>query len=157
MGNPFVHAELSVDDVGAASSFYKGLFDWKLQQLGPEMGNYVMIDFGSKTSGGGITPKMSPQQPTGWLSYVEVKSVKETMEKAEKAGAKVMVAYQEIGGMGAIGVFIDPQGAALGLWERAAPVKKKAAAKKAGKKAAKKAAKSAKPNKNSAKPKKKRK
>ena len=147
MGNPFVHAELSVDDVAAASTFYKSLFDWKLQDLGPSMGNYVMIDIGSKTSGGGIAPKMSPQQPTGWLTYVEVASVKQTMEKAEKAGAKVMVAYQEVGSMGAIGVFIDPQGAALGLWERAKPAKKAGAKKTA--KAAKKAAK--KPSKKSAK------
>jgi uncharacterized protein len=142
MGNPFVHCELSTDDVGAASKFYKSIFDWKLQDLGPSMGNYVMIDLGLKDSGGGITPKMSPQQPTGWLSYVEVASVKDTMEKAEKAGAKVMVAYQEIGGMGAIGVFIDPQGAALGLWERAKQPAKKAAKKKAApkKKAGKKKA-----------------
>ena len=140
MGNPFVHAELSVDDVAAAAKFYKGLFDWKLQDLGPSMGNYVMIDIGSKTSGGGIAPKMSPTQPTGWLTYVEVASVKKTMEKAEKAGAKVMVAFQEVGSMGAIGVFIDPQGAALGVWERTKPAKKAAKkAAKSSKKPAKKA------------------
>ncbi|MBL0217443.1 MAG: VOC family protein [Myxococcales bacterium] len=143
MGNAFVHTELSVDDVAAAKKFYKGLFDWKLDDLGPEMGNYVMIDLGSKTSGGGITGKMSPTQPTAWLSYVEVASVKATMAKAEKAGATVVVDYQEIGTMGAIGVFLDPQGAALGLWEKGKPAAKKPAAKKpaAKKPAAKKPAK----------------
>ena len=139
MGNAFVHAELSVDDVAAAKKFYQGLFDWKMTDLGPQMGNYSMIDFGSKTSGGGIQPKMMPNQPTGWLSYVEVPSVKATMAKAEKTGAKVVVAYQEIPGMGALGVFVDPQGATLGLWEKAAAPKK--AAKKAAKKTVKKTAK----------------
>ena len=135
MGNPFVHMELSTDDVGAAKKFYKKVFDWKLNDLGPEMGNYTLIDVGKKSSGGGMAKKMMPGQPTAWLSYVQVASVKKTMAKAEKAGAKVMVAYQEIGEMGAIGVFVDPQGAALGVWELA---KKKPAKKKAGKKKAKK-------------------
>lgn len=131
MGNAFVHTELSVDDVAAAKTFYKALFDWKLDDLGPAMGNYTMIDVGSKTSGGGITPKMSPTQPTGWLSYVEVDSVKATMAKAEANGATVVVPYQEIGGMGAIGVFVDPQGAPLGLWEKTKAAPKRAVAKKA--------------------------
>ncbi len=125
-GNPFVHTELSADDVGAAKKFYKKLFDWDLSDAGPEMGNYTMIDVGRQMSGGGMTAKMMPKQPTAWLPYVEVDSVKKTMAKAVKAGATAMVPYQEIGGMGAIGVFVDPQGAALGVWELGKPAKKPA-------------------------------
>jgi len=99
------------------------------------MGDYAMIDVGSKTSGGGLTKKMMPGQPTAWLNYVEVASVKKTMAKAEKAGAKALVSFQEIGEMGAIGIFMDPQGAALGVWEKGKPAKK--VAKKAKKKAKK--------------------
>jgi predicted enzyme related to lactoylglutathione lyase len=73
---------------------------------------------------------MNPSQPTAWLSYVEVASVKATIAKAKTAGAKVVVPYQAIGKMGALGVFIDPQGAALGVWEKAGPARKKPAAKK---------------------------
>jgi hypothetical protein len=140
MGNAFTHTELSVDDVAAAKKFYQAIFDWKLNEMGPAMGNYTLIDMGSKTSGGGITAKMMPGQPTAWLPYVEVASVKETMAKAEKLGAKAMVPYQEIGEMGAIGIFIDPQGAGIGLWERKAPPKKAAAKKAPAKKAAAKKA-----------------
>jgi predicted enzyme related to lactoylglutathione lyase len=133
MGNPFVHCELSAEDVGAARKFYSKLFDWKIGPPMPDKGDYAMIDVGSKTSGGGLMKKMSPEQPTAWLNYVEVASVKRTMAKAEKAGAKAVVPFQSIGEMGAFGVFIDPQGAALGLWERGKPAKK-AAKKKAKKK-----------------------
>jgi predicted enzyme related to lactoylglutathione lyase len=136
MGNPFVHCELSADDVGAARKFYNKVFDWKIGPADPKMGDYAMIDVGSKTSGGGLTKKMMPGQPTAWLNYVEVASVKKTMAKAEKAGAKALLPFQEIGGMGAIGIFMDPQGAALGVWEKGKPVKK--AAKKAAKKKTKK-------------------
>jgi uncharacterized protein len=135
MGNPFVHMELSTGDAKAAKKFYKKVFDWQMNDLGPAMGNYTMIGTGSRTVGGGLTAKMMPEQPTAWLVYAEVDSVKKTMAKAEKAGAKVVVAFQEIGGMGAIGVFVDPTGASFGVWEKA---KKKAAPKKAAKKGAKK-------------------
>ena len=132
-GNAFVHCELAVEDIGAAKKFYKKLFNWKLDQLGPEMGNYVMVDTGRKMSGGGMAGKMMANQPTAWTSYVEVDSVKKTMAKAQKAGAKLLVPFREIGDMGAIGVFMDPQGATLGVWELAKKAKKKPAKKKSKK------------------------
>jgi predicted enzyme related to lactoylglutathione lyase len=126
MANAFVHCELSADDVVAARKFYSKVFDWKIGPADPKMGDYAMIDVGSKTSGGGLTKKMMSGQPTAWLTYVEVDSVKKTMAKAQKAGATPVVAFQSLGAMGAIGVFMDPQGATLGLWERGKPAKKTA-------------------------------
>ena len=142
MSNSFVHLELSTDDIAAAKKFYAKVFDWKISAS--PMPNYLMIDTGSKESGGGITPKMMEGQPTAWLPYVTVDDVKKSVAKAEKNGAKVLVPFQSIGDMGAIGVFMDPTGAAIGVWEKgkAAPAPKKAA-KKAGKKDAKKPAKKA--------------
>ena len=141
MGNPFAHIELAADDVAAAKKFYKSVFDWKLQDMPMGEGaSYTLIGVG-KGVGGGITPKMmGPQQPTAWLPYVEVADVKKTIAKAKAGGATVFVEYQSIGGMGAFGVFADPQGAALGVWEAAkkAPAKRVAAKKKPAKKAAKK-------------------
>ncbi|HSQ67761.1 MAG TPA: VOC family protein [Polyangiaceae bacterium] len=140
MGNPFVHVELHADDVGAAKKFYKSVFDWKLEDMPGT--DYTMIGVG-KGAGGGMMKKPMPDQPSAWLPYVEVADVKKTIDKARKAGANVLVPYQSIGDMGAIGVFMDPAGAALGVWElakKAATPKKaaKKAAKKTGKKAAKK-------------------
>jgi predicted enzyme related to lactoylglutathione lyase len=135
MGNPFVHFELASDDVVGARKFYTKVFDWKIGPSDPTMGDYALIDFGSKTSGGGLTRKMTPGQPTAWLSYVEVDSVKKTMAKAMKAGGTSIIAFQDIGPMGAIGIFLDPQGAGIGIWERGKPAKK-ASVKKAAKLAA---------------------
>lgn len=132
MGNPFAHLELSTDDVAKAKKFYKSVFDWKMEDM-PAM-NYTMVGVG-KGTGGGITKKMMAGQPTAWLPYVEVADVKKSVAKAKKGGATILVEFQDIGDMGAIGVFMDPTGGAIGVWEKA---KKKAAPKK---KAAKKAAK----------------
>jgi len=134
MGNPFVHFELNTDDVAAAKKFYGKIFDWTFEDM-PAMG-YTMLKTGPD-SGGGIQKKPMPEAPTQWLCYVEVDSVKATIAKAKKAGAQVVLDYQSIGAMGAIGIFVDPSGAGLGVWEKAkaaAPAKaapKKAAAKKA--------------------------
>lgn len=142
MGNAFVHIELATDDLTAAKSFYRNLFDWKLADMPGGM-EYTMLDVG-KGTGGGMMKKPMAEAPTAWTPYVAVEDVNETLEKAKDAGARVVVERTEIGdGMGAFGVLIDPTGAALGVWEmakKAAP-KKKAPKKKAAKKPAKKAAK----------------
>jgi uncharacterized protein len=113
MPNPFAHVELTTDDVKKAKKFYASVFAWKLDDL-PAMA-YTMIDV-SGGVGGGLQKKQMPEQPTAWLPYVQVDDVKATMAKVSKAGGKVMLDYQEVGEMGAIGIFTDPQGATLGVW-----------------------------------------
>lgn len=126
MPNGFVHVELHSDDVPKSKKFYKSLFDWKLTDI-PNMG-YTMIEVGKDGVGGGMGAKQMPAPM--WLPYVEVASVKKSIAKAKKLGAMIAVEYQSIGDMGAIGVFVDPLGAAVGVWEKGKAAKKKAPAKK---------------------------
>jgi predicted enzyme related to lactoylglutathione lyase len=132
MPNPFVHIELSTGDVEAAKRFYLQVFDWHLQDI-PAMG-YTTINVGEGV-GGGMQAKQAPEAPAAWMPYVEVADVKATTARAAAAGATVMVDYMPIGDMGAIGIFVDPTGAAIGVWEStakpAAPAARKAPAKKA--------------------------
>ena len=109
--------------------------------------DWTGIDVG-KGVGGGIGKKQMPGQPTAWTAYVDVADVKKSIAKAQKAGATIIVPHMAVGGMGFIGVFVDPQGATIGVWQAA----KKTAPKKTAKKAApKKAAKKAAPKKAAAK------
>jgi hypothetical protein len=132
MPNPFAHVELSTDDVKKAKKFYSAVFAWKLNEM-PAM-SYTLIDVSGGT-GGGMQKKNMPEQPTAWLPYVQVDDVKATMAKVIKAGGTAMLEYQEIGDMGSIGIFTDPQGAALGLWASKAPAAPAPAPKTATKKA----------------------
>jgi predicted enzyme related to lactoylglutathione lyase len=138
----FVHMELSTDDPNAAKNFYKQLFGWKLTDNQMPNGVYTTFDTRAGGPGGGITAKMNPGQPTAWLPYVGVKSVKKSMEKAKALGATPIVEYMAIPGYGVMGVFVDPTGASFAVWEaepRAAqPAPKKKAAKKSAKKSARK-------------------
>ena len=149
MGNPFVHIELSTDDVARAKDFYGSIFDWKFSEMPgmPGYPTYTLIDFGKPDAGGVMMPKQMAGQPTAWLGYVAVDSVKKTVAKARAAGANVVLDYMAIGKdgeHGACGVFLDPTGGAIGVWEMSAKAKaeQKAAAKKAAadKKAADKTA-----------------
>src|SRR5450755_2701705 len=132
MPNPFAHIELSTDDVKKAKKFYQAVFAWKLNDM-PAMA-YTMIDVGGGV-GGGMQKKPMPEAPTAWLPYVQVDDVKATMAKAIKGGGSAVLPFQEIGDMGAIGIFVDPAGAMLGVWEAKAGTPAAAAPPPAAKKA----------------------
>jgi uncharacterized protein len=134
MGNPFVHLDLSTDDVSAAKKFYKSVFDWKFTEF-PDM-KWTGIGVG-KGVGGGMAGKNMPNQPTAWTPYVDVTDVKKTIAKAKKAGATIVVPFMPVGDMGCLGVFVDPQGATIGVWQtvkKRAPKRTASAAKRVGKK-----------------------
>ncbi len=131
MGSRFCHVELATDDVEKAKNFYKSLFKWKLRAF---VGNYTLIDTGEKNASGGMMEKQTPQQPTMWMPYVEVDDVKKAVAKAKKLGAQIRLEYMEIPeGMGAFGVFVDPTGAAIGVWAAAKKAKRDTGKAKKGK------------------------
>jgi hypothetical protein len=41
--NPVVHFEMPAEDRKRMADFYTKVFGWKTQQLGEDMGNYVLI------------------------------------------------------------------------------------------------------------------
>ena len=135
----FVHLELATQDPAAAKKFYAKVFGWKMKDTAMPGGTYTVFDTGGKGPQGGITSVMG-EQPTAWLAYLGVRSVKATIKKAQALGAKIFVEYQEIPGMGALGVMADPTGATIAVWEPKAMPKKAAAKKAPARKAAKKTA-----------------
>ena len=50
MANPLVHVESETKDLEKSKIFYKGLFDWKLEEI-PGM-DYTIINVGEGTGGG---------------------------------------------------------------------------------------------------------
>ena len=40
--NPVVHFEMAAENRKRMSEFYSNVFGWKTQQLGPEMGDYIV-------------------------------------------------------------------------------------------------------------------
>src|SRR2546430_7502451 len=103
MANPFVHVELTTDDLGKAKEFYGKLFKWVLEDTPMPDGTYTMVKPGDGT-GGGMMKKPSPQVPTAWLPYVQVDSVEATVATAKKLGGKIMKDKTPIPDMGAFAI-----------------------------------------------------
>jgi predicted enzyme related to lactoylglutathione lyase len=119
--NPFVHVELNTTDVAKSKEFYGQLFEWNLQDTPMGDGStYTMIGVGQGTAGG-IMQHPMPGAPSAWLAYVLVDDIRASTAKAKALGAQIIVDVKEVMGMGSLSIFLDPTGAAIGLWE---PLKK---------------------------------
>ncbi len=114
MGNPFVHIELSTDDLGRAKEFYQKLFAWELEDF-PGM-DYTLIKVGEGT-GGGMMKSPMPGIPPHWLPYVLVDDVAAATEKARSLGATICKEVTEVPGYGLFSVLTDPTGATIALWQ----------------------------------------
>jgi uncharacterized protein len=54
MPNRIVHFEIEANDRERAKDFYSRAFGWQMQQMGSEMGEYVVVTTGDPKEPGGI-------------------------------------------------------------------------------------------------------
>lgn len=111
--HPVVHLELHTRDLAAARSFYAQLFGWETEELHTESGTYQSLPLGAGLDGG-IVECGAPR--AGWLPYVEVDRIEETMDVANRLGARVLLAPRE-GPCGWRAVLATPQGGEIALWQ----------------------------------------
>jgi predicted enzyme related to lactoylglutathione lyase len=113
----FCWDELHTTDTTAAKSYYGKLIGWTSRSIdmGPA-GSYTMFQRSDKDLAGMVALPTPPSFPSAWLSYVLVRSVDASTDKARGLGAKVMMEPKDIPGMGRFSVLIDPTGAAIALW-----------------------------------------
>jgi predicted enzyme related to lactoylglutathione lyase len=117
--NPVVHFEMPAEDRKRMADFYTKAFGWKTQQLGEDMGNYVLAtttdsdEAGPKRPGainGGFFQK-TDDKPAQYPSVViAVDNIKEHMMKVEKSGGKVLGEPWDIQGIGLYVSFSDTEG-----------------------------------------------
>lgn len=117
--NPVVHFEMPAEDKKRMTNFYARAFGWQTKQLGPEMGEYVVVtttesdEKGPKKPGainGGFFQK-TDDKPSQYPSIViAVDDIKEHMKKIEEAGGKVLGEPWDIPGIGLYVSFFDTEG-----------------------------------------------
>lgn len=117
--NPVVHFEMPAEDKKRMSAFYARAFAWQAKQLGPDMGEYVMVtttdsdESGPKKPGainGGFFQK-TEDRPAQYPSVViQVDDIKEHMKIVEQAGGKVLGEPMEIPNVGWYVSFFDTEG-----------------------------------------------
>jgi len=125
--NPVIHFEMSAENKKRMADFYRRVFGWKTQQLGQEMGEYVVAtttesdETGCPKSPGAInggffqkTADMPSQCPS---VVIRVENVKEHLKKVESAGCKVSGEPIEIPGIGTYVSFVDIEGNSVSMLE----------------------------------------
>jgi predicted enzyme related to lactoylglutathione lyase len=123
--SPVVHFEMPAKDKKRVSKFYANAFGWSMQQLGGDMGNYVMagtteVDENNMAknpgaiNGGFYDYKDEPgfQYPS---VVVAVDNLKESMERVKKEGGEVIGEPNEIPGIGMFVSIKDTEGNRVGM------------------------------------------
>ena len=108
--------DLGSPDIAASKAFYSGLFGWDIPEGPPETGGYSLAELRGKPVAG-IGPKMNPDAPTAWLSYVNVDDADDVAAKVSSAGGQVLMGPMDVLDVGRMGLFADPAGAVFGVWQ----------------------------------------
>lgn len=123
--NPVVHFEMPAKDKKRVADFYTSAFGWNMQQLGGEMGNYVLA--GTTETDEKNMPKTPGAINGGFFEYkhepgfqypsvvISVDDLKKSMEQVKKAGGEILGDPMEIPGIGTYVAFQDTEGNRVGM------------------------------------------
>ena len=128
--NPVVHFEMPYEDRNRAVNFYENVFGWDAKVMGPEMGNYVVMQTTETdkngmvkkpgTINGGFYQKTKDPRSHAPSVVISVDDIRESMKKVEKAGGTILGSMdqsgkhsnepQDIPGVGLWISFLDSEG-----------------------------------------------
>jgi len=125
--NRVVHFEIHAKDLDGAQKFYQDVFGWDIKDMGPQMGNYRLVNTGDDKPGtrwtginGGITPRHG-EPPVGgepvnsFVCTIQVENIDETLKKIETAGGTIATEKMDVPGVGILAYRKDPEGNIFGV------------------------------------------
>ena len=104
--NPVVHFEMGYNDRERMKKFYETVFGWETEQMGPEMGHYVVAHTTETANGMVKTPGAINggfyQKTANPLSHppsvvIAVDDIRVAMREVETAGGKILGAMDQSG------------------------------------------------------------
>ena len=116
MPNRIIHFEIEAVDRERAKKFYSSAFGWDLQQMGPEMGDYVVVTTGDPKEPGGINggifvaPAGGKKELNAYSCVVGVDNIDEAVGKVKAAGGEVLMDKMDIPGIGIYARCKDTEG-----------------------------------------------
>lgn len=126
--NPVVHFEMPADNMKRMMEFYSRVFGWETKQLGPEMGNYVLVQT-AETGEDGF-PKQPGRINGGFADrakdnpspriVIAVDDIHASMKEVTASGGTVLGSQKpgepdDIPGVGLYVVFKDTEGNHVGM------------------------------------------
>lgn len=132
--NPVVHFEMQAKDNNRVARFYETAFNWKMQQLGPEMNHYILAITSetdangmNKTPGtinGGFYKTPDVRDPThGTHIVISVSELEKHIELVKQAGGQIIGEIMDIPTVGRYVSFNDSEGNVVGMLQ---PIPKQA-------------------------------
>ena len=126
--NPVTHFEMPYKDSGRVSKFYSSAFGWEMNNLGAEMGDYVMaatteIDDQNMVltpghiNGGFYAEKDAPG--SGTTVVIEVSDLDEAIRDVKEAGGEILNEPFDIPGIGRYVAIKDTEGNRVGVLQPA--------------------------------------
>ncbi len=112
----FYWNERMTRDVEAAKKFYADTMGWSYDAMPMPGGTYWIAKMGADPVGGlfDISAPEYKGVPETWMSYIAVDDVDGRVQKAVKAGAKLMKPIFDVPGVGRIAILLEPGGAGIG-------------------------------------------
>ncbi|QIS15836.1 VOC family protein [Nocardia arthritidis] len=110
--------DCQVNDPVKAGRFYGELFDWVLQDGGPDAGGYLMASKdGAAAAGIGPKPSALAAMPSGWTTYIAVDDADASAAAVRRAGGKLVLETFDVMEFGRMFVAEDPGGAIFAVWQ----------------------------------------
>lgn len=111
MGRPVVHFEIGCRDKARTTEFFRQLFDWNTQEMGPAA---TKLDTGAGTGINGHITSLGHEPHNYVTMYIEVDDVQAYLDKAVTLGGKALLPVIPIP-QGQFSWFSDPDGNTIGL------------------------------------------
>jgi len=134
MANSVVHFEISYDELDRVKRFYSEVFGWAFQDLGEEMGGYVLVypngDVNEARSADGINggmmrrsePGATVGPPNAFVCTISVDDVEAALMKVEEAGGEVEIPAGVVPGIGTLAYVRDTENNLVGILQALARV-----------------------------------
>ncbi|GGM84710.1 VOC family protein [Dactylosporangium sucinum] len=111
-------ADVVAADVPAAQRFYQAVFGWTFVDTGADSGHYTMCLKNGRIVAGMSAPMPGAEAlPAAWSLYLMSHDLKDTAQRIDEHGGKILVPPMEIPQNGRMLFATDPSGAAFGAWE----------------------------------------
>lgn len=120
---PVVHFEMPYQDRERAARFYAAVFGWTHQMMGPEMGEYLLVNTIENGPRPGVPPEapvaaihggLYPKDPASPIQHpsvvIAVEDIRAAMERVRTAGGQVLGEPMTIPGVGEYVAFEDTEG-----------------------------------------------
>ncbi|MBI4433410.1 VOC family protein [Candidatus Uhrbacteria bacterium] len=127
--NPIIHFEMPAEDRKRMSDFYATVFGWRTKQLGPEMGDYVLVTTTESDAqgrprepgaiNGGFYQKTDDARFQHPSVVISVEDIKAQMQQVESAGGTVVGEIMDIPNVGQYVSFLDTEGNRVGMLQPA--------------------------------------